>query len=420
MSGEWADVPLDRLDELMRLGHIELGRGSIISHPTMQSHPGSYPVYSSSILRNGHIGSYGKYDFDEELVTWSVDGGGNFFHRPRHKFSITNVSGYLKIRDDKKYNYKYLYYMLSHQHGRLQFDYTLKAHPSVIKTVYVIPRLSLAEQRRIAAILDTLDRTIEGTQRVIEKLQATRQGLLHDLLTRGLDENGGLRDPERNPEQFKETELGRVPVGWEVQRLTDVAQRITKGTTPTTYGRDYVNSGINFIRIENLTKGGHVDLAEVFYIDEHTNRFLRRSQLQAGDLLISIAGSIGRTAVVNASVIPANTNQAVAIVRLHQGRVNAHFLRMYLATPQGQKALLGSSVQLAQANLNLEQVGLTVIPLPPLVEQNRVVVALDAQEGRIHAETTRMTKLQALKRGLMEDLLTGRVRVPVADAEVGA
>jgi len=72
-------------------GEIELGRGDVISKKEMRQTPGTYPVYSSSVTGNGKIGEYGKFMFDEEMITWSVDGGGNFFYRPPHKFSVTNI-----------------------------------------------------------------------------------------------------------------------------------------------------------------------------------------------------------------------------------------------------------------------------------------------------------------------------------------
>ena len=100
----------------------------------------------------------------------------------------------------------------------------------------------LPEQRRIAEILDTVDEAIRRTEQVIAKLQQMKQGLLHDLLTRGIDENGELRDPERHPEQFKDSPLGRIPREWEVgplERLMALTYRY-----PSYYGIQYIPSGV--------------------------------------------------------------------------------------------------------------------------------------------------------------------------------
>ena len=85
------DVPVVVLDELVQLGDIELGRGNVISKIDIRENEGLYPIYSSSSKNIGMMGRYGKFMFDEELLSWSVDGGGTFFYRPKHKFSITNV-----------------------------------------------------------------------------------------------------------------------------------------------------------------------------------------------------------------------------------------------------------------------------------------------------------------------------------------
>jgi len=84
--------PIKKLEEYMNAERIELTRGNVISQQDMIESPGSYPVYSSSIQNGGMFGRYGHYMYNEELITWSVDGGGNFFYRPNHKFSVTNVA----------------------------------------------------------------------------------------------------------------------------------------------------------------------------------------------------------------------------------------------------------------------------------------------------------------------------------------
>src|SRR3546814_18305497 len=106
----------------------------------------SSDVCSSDL--NGHMGSYGRYMFDEELISWSVDGGGDFFHRPKHKFSITNVSGYMRLAASRL-NYKFMTGQLQSLHSKLTFDYQLKAHPSVIRKLYRLAVPEPAEQQKI-------------------------------------------------------------------------------------------------------------------------------------------------------------------------------------------------------------------------------------------------------------------------------
>src|SRR5437762_5553969 len=102
---------------------------------------------------------------------------------------------------------------------------------------------------------------------------------------------------------------------WKQVKLGEICQRITKGTTPTTVGGRFTDIGINFIKVESITGDGRIDQQNVAHIDDTTNALLERSILQRDDILFTIAGTIGRVARVDEKVLPANTNQAVAIVR---------------------------------------------------------------------------------------------------------
>jgi restriction endonuclease S subunit len=104
--------------------------------------------------------------------------------------------------------------------------------------------------------------------------------------------------------------------GWPVKRLGDLTDLITKGTTPTSVGHGFVPTGINFIKIEAISGDGHFIKAKLAQITQGCHKALRRSQLKSGDIFFSIAGALGRTAFVTEDIIPANTNQALAIIRL--------------------------------------------------------------------------------------------------------
>ena len=157
------------LDELILANKVKLGRGDIISKKDSASFPGEFPIYSSAREKNGTFGFYGKYMFDEELITWSIDGGGRLFYRPRHKFSVTNVGGTLRILDADFLDCRYLHLVLTHLHSKIVFDWVRKAHPSVIRMVYnEIPIPSLEKQHEIVEMLnrafieiDTLERNLE-------------------------------------------------------------------------------------------------------------------------------------------------------------------------------------------------------------------------------------------------------------------
>jgi type I restriction enzyme S subunit len=217
--------------------------------------------------------------------------------------------------------------------------------------------------------------------------------------------------------------LGNLPVEWRIGTIGSIAHLITKGTTPTTYGYAYTAEGILFLRVENITEDGQVGTGEPFFIAPATHQFMRRSQLEAGDVLVSIAGTIGRTAFIHASDLPANINQALALVRIDKSRTDPAFLCAFLRSQVGQRLLLGQTVQLAQANISLTQIASTNIPLPPLPEQRRIADILDTVDAAIQQTEALIAKLKLMKAGLLHDLLTrgldeqGHLRDPNAHPE---
>ena len=108
MHVEWK-----QLGELEDEGFVKLGRGNVISKKDLANIPGDYPVYSSSAIGIGEFGRYGKYMFDDERITWSVDGGGRFFFRSAHKYSVTNVCGWMTVLKQDRLNTRFLYHVLS-------------------------------------------------------------------------------------------------------------------------------------------------------------------------------------------------------------------------------------------------------------------------------------------------------------------
>jgi restriction endonuclease S subunit len=154
---------VESLASLIDGGVIYLNRGKIISKRDLNASPGDYPVYSSASANNGQFGRYGEFMFDEEAITWSIDGGGTFFHRPRHKFSVTNVGGILRIADLGTVNYRYLYLVLNEHQQTINFDWVRKAHPSVIRGLYNhIPIPPLETQDQIVARMDEIQASVQN------------------------------------------------------------------------------------------------------------------------------------------------------------------------------------------------------------------------------------------------------------------
>lgn len=155
------EIKFYELGELEDNGVLQLGRGKIISKNEINNNPGDYPVYSSSSVGDGEIGRYGKYMFDDERITWSIDGGGKFFYRNNLKYSVTNVGGWIKVLKNDIILTKYLYYSLINSWATQEYNYSKKAHPSVIRKEYIIPLPPLNVQKEIVDILDVFQKNIE-------------------------------------------------------------------------------------------------------------------------------------------------------------------------------------------------------------------------------------------------------------------
>ena len=170
-----------------------------------------------------------------------------------------------------------------------------------------------------------------------------------------------------------------LPSNWIKIRLSTISEIITKGTTPRGGKVAYSQSGIGFLRAENIAGYDKLDLSNLNYIDEEShNNYLKRSILKENDILITIAGTLGRTAIVTQQALPLNTNQAVAIVRLVNNRlINVKYLVYALNSPIIKSDLLAKSVDMAIPNLSLENIADCNISLPPLSEQKRIVEAIE-------------------------------------------
>ncbi|GAB4276090.1 MAG: hypothetical protein Kow0092_31770 [Deferrisomatales bacterium] len=273
-----------------------------------------------------------------------------------------------------------------------------------------IPGIAPAEQTCIAAVPDTVDGAIAKTEAVIAKLKPVRAGLLHDLLTRGLDEHGQFRDPVAHPEQFQDSPLGRIPREWEVTRLGDCSSLVTSGSRG--WAAYYSDDGPIFPRIGNLTRE-HINLQfdDVAHVQPPAGGEGARTRVEEGDILISITAGLGIIGVIPPQFGDAYVNQHVALVRPGQ-RVVSRWMGRFLASGPGSNQFRMLNDSGAKAGLNLPAVESLWVALPTNEEQLAASEALDGIDEAIDSEERAARKLQRLKSGLLSDLLTGRVRVP--------
>ena len=173
--------------------------------------------------------------------------------------------------------------------------------------------------------------------------------------------------------------------GVQLVSIGELADLVTKGTTPTSVGFQFEDEGVNFIKAENITDDGMFLVENMMHISKECHVKLCRSQLAAGDYLFSIAGVIGRTAIVNESILPCNTNQAISIIRIKESvkDLDRVFLGELLKSEYVLQQCTLKQKQTAQANISLEDVRNIQIPIPPLaLQQEFVEIARKADETK--------------------------------------
>lgn len=417
-----SDWQTKRLDHYLANDLITLGRGDVISKDDINAQPGPYPIYSSSAINNGKFGEYGNYMFDEELITWSVDGGGNFFYRPEHRFSVTNVCGFMRIKNPNL-DANFIYYSLCNQHKYLTFDYTTKAHPSVIKKLYWLPEISLEAQQKISKILTTIDQTIEKTEALIAKYQLIKAGLMQDLFTRGIGADGKLRPTRQQaPELYQETKIGWIPKDWDCDVLENVLAPISNNIRSGPFGSallkaELVEEGIPFLGIDNIHIEKFVQNYKRFVSERKFNE-LYRYAVRPKDVVITIMGTVGRSAVIPDNIERALSSKHLWAMTFDQNRVIPELICWQLnyaswVASWFRRETQGGIMDAIQSK-TLKRLH---IPIPPIEEQKEIYKRYLVISRKLESEQQNLEKLNKNKAGLMHDLLTGKKRVTVDEYE---
>ena len=193
-------------------------------------------------------------------------------------------------------------------------------------------------------------------------------------------------------------------------KLSDIAELITKGTTPTTLGYSFQSSGVNFLKIECFDDNGCYIKDKVAHISEECNDKLKRSQLKKGDILFSIAGAIGRVAIVTEEMLPANTNQALAIIRITNKDVYLPYIKLILTSPIIKKQFERKKQGVAQLNLSLKDIGDFEIPVIEKEKQVKLVELFTNVLNVIEARKQQLQQLDELVKARFVELFGDPIR----------
>jgi type I restriction enzyme S subunit len=300
---------------------------------------------------------------------------------------------------------------------RLETGSNYPAVPESDVKLLHIPIPPLPEQRRIAEILDAANKAVQQTERVIAKLKVVKAGLLQDLLTHGLDEHGHLRDPQAHPEQFKDSPLGRIPREWEVTTLGNVITR-SGGLIQTgpfgsqLHAEEYTTEGIPVIMPQDI-QGNRISEDQIARIPLRKAKALARHRVVPNDVVFARRGDLSRCAPIGERETGWLCGTGCLLVRSPEKVIDGYWLSGIYQHDRSQRQIAARAVGSTMVNLNTSLLASLVIAKPPYDEQVSIIETLNAQDARIRAEEAELAKLRQVKRGLMDDLLTGRVRVDI-------
>jgi type I restriction enzyme S subunit len=239
---------------------------------------------------------------------------------------------------------------------------------------------------------------------------------MQDLLTKGIDENGNIRNEKTH--KFKDSPLGKIPEEWEVVRLEEVGENkkfsIVDGPFGTQLHADeYIEDGeIPVVRVINLSFEGKFIDKDLVFISQQKAKKLSRSKVVPGDIIIAKTGAtIGKCGIFPNSFLEGIIASSCMKVSIDKTKANNLFLLFWLVSRHGQNAIINSALGTTRTTINITPFKNLKLPLPPLSEQQRIAEILTQIDQTIEIEQQYKEKLKRIKQGLMQDLLTGKVRV---------
>ncbi len=370
--------------ECRRIGEIfKIGSGEAAAYRS-NDFSGPVIVYGA----NGPIGSHDESNFGPGYLIGRV-GAAGFVNRVSVKvWASDNTLTLVPITDKCEPNFAgFLLEFIDPQSLVTKTAQPLVTQTGLANVEAFIPT-RIEEQRRIAEILDTLDNAIQKTEQLIAKLKQIKQGLLHDLLTRGIDENGQLRDPIAHPEQFKDSVLGKIPTEWDIKKVSEICH----------LGRGRVISQIELSEhpgIYPVYSSQSKDGGVFGYIDTY--------DFEGDYVTWTTDGAYAGTVFYRKGKF--NCTNVCGTLRARSGEILMEYLAIALARETFKHVSYIGNPKLM--NNTMAEI---VIAVPGRREQEAIIEILSSHEHKENNEVELLRKYIKLKKGLMHDLLTGKVR----------
>lgn len=417
VMSEWKEKKLGEL--------VHITKGKLTTQKDFQDN-GFLPLINTEAI-TGNVLVYGLAkgsvlcNENDVLMLWDGERSG---------LVATNLCGivgstFAKLSVLNEIDNKYLFYFLTNKFYWIQNHRTGTGVPHVPKDLerilFVQYPVFIPEQHKIALILSTLDSVIEKTRSAIDKYKAIKQGMLHDLFTRGIDIKTGKLRPKHEdaPELYKPSKLGWIPKEWALANLEDSAIEIIDGDRGINYPKekDFFETGFClFLSAANVSKDGF-KFDTNHFISEEKDELLGTGKLKREDLIVTTRGTVGNV-VYYGNDIPYDhirINSGMIILRNTDNKIQNeflfHYVKEYIFEILHQTSLTGS----AQPQLPIKDLKKFFIIYPIQQEQKELSKRLNSINKKLQTEQSYLHKLQMLKSGLMNDLLSGKKPVKVND-----
>ena len=345
-----------------------------------------------------------KKNLNSSTILISINGTiGNLAYYKNEKVVLGKSVAYVNIKKD--FEKRLIFYLFQHSYIKDYFKYELTGTTinnlslrSLRKTPIPIPP-TIREQNKIASILSTVDDLIENTDYLINSYTLLKKSLMQILLIKGIGHT-----------EFKETDLGEIPVNWEIVKLGLIVE-LKHGYQ--FRENDLTKSGIPIIKIGQISNNRKLDFTNITFIDENRLSEFRDNLINNDDVLISLTGNIGRVVIVKNLKGYAVQNYRVGRFIPDETKLNKQFLVFILESNYIYQQFNMLSNKTAQANFGKQDINKIKVLLPPIEEQQKISFLLSLIDKTLENYEYENEKLIELKQGLMQQLLTGKIRVRV-------
>lgn len=412
MTGQWQYLKWGDLATL------EYGKGL----RNCQNAVGKYRVFGT----DGPIGWHNEPLCNHDSVIVGRKGAYRGIHYSPNPFYVIDTAFYLKPKANFDMRWAY-YELLTHDINSMDSG---SAIPSTSReSFYQLPVKvpTLPEQRAIAHVLGTLDNKIELNRKMNETLEAMARAIFKSWFVDfdPVRAKAAGRDPglpkeiaDLFPNSFENSELGKIPKGWEIKTLLDVTEVITKGTTPTQEDVSDAPSSdvlVNYLRVNAIAEDGSILDDKLSRIPDSVHRgVLKRSILQSGDVVYTIAGTIGRMSIIEEHLLPANTNQAIAILR-PKSTTPPIFLAFTMKQSAFQEELHSNVVHAVQANLSLGMISRAKAIFPPEGIFGKMLKPLEEIIKKVNINRKQSRTFANIRDTLLPKLLSGEICIKDAE-----